>query len=154
MATTWSPYEQRIRSSRPDGRRLHVLVVEDDPDCAECLALLLHVGGIAVEIAANGSAALASVQASPPDVVLMDIGLPDMDGYQLARGLRGVAAKSPLLIALTGHLEDNDPQRAKEQGFDYHFTKPIDPDVLVALLDDHARSPQEMIRISDASRKC
>jgi CheY-like chemotaxis protein len=140
MASTWSPYEQHLHSSRPDGRGLHVLVVEDDPDCAECLAFLLHVGGIAVEIAADGSAALASVQASPPDVVLMDIGLPDMDGYQLARGLRGVAAKRPLLIALTGSLEDNDPQRAAEEGFDYHFTKPVDPDALVVLLEDYASS--------------
>ncbi|HTU19320.1 MAG TPA: response regulator [Gemmataceae bacterium] len=150
MASTWSPPEQRIRSSRPDGRVLHVLVVEDDADCAECLAFLLHLGGVAVEIAADGSDALASIQASLPDVVLMDIGLPDMDGYQLARSLRAVATKMPLLIALSGYLEDNDPQRPREEGFDYHFVKPIDPVALLALLDDYAKSQSETIRVSDA----
>lgn len=138
MASTWSPNEQPIRSSRPDGRVLHVLVVEDDPDCAECLALLLRVSGIAVEIAANGSAALASIQACPPDVVLMDIGLPDMNGYQLARCLRDIAVKMPLLVALTGSLEDDAPPHAAQEHFDYHFVKPIDPASILALLNEYA----------------
>jgi len=140
MASTWSPNEQRIHSSRPEGRVLRVLVVEDDPDCAECLALLLRVGGIAVEIAANGLAALASIQASPPDVVLMDIGLPDMNGYQVARCLREELAKPPLLVALTGSLEDNTPAHAAQEHFDYHLLKPIDPTSILALLNEYARS--------------
>lgn len=140
MASTWSLNKQRPRSSRPDGRVLHILVVEDDPDCAECLALLLRVEGIAVEIATTGLGALASIQTSRPDVVLMDIGLPDMNGYQVVRCLREEGTKLPLLVALTGSLEDSAPSHAAQEHFDYHLLKPIDPASILALLNEYARS--------------
>src|SRR5689334_21696079 len=81
MATAWSVNEQQVRFPQSTRRALRVLVVEDDSDCAACLALFLRLGGMAAEVAVNGAAALSSVRASRPDVVLMDIGLPDMDGY-------------------------------------------------------------------------
>lgn len=140
MTSTSSPHELRTRSSQPEGRGLHVLLIEDDRDCAECLALLLRVGGRAVEIAGDGASALASLDHSAPDVVLIDIGLPDMDGYEVARRLCRVVAKKPLLVALTGHVRDNAEQRASEEGFAYHLVKPVDPAVLLALLDEYAKS--------------
>jgi CheY-like chemotaxis protein len=140
MATTWSINEQQVHFPQSPRRTLHVLVVEDDPDCAACLALFLRLGGMAAEVAANGAAALSSLRASRPDVVLMDIGLPDMDGYQVARQLGDFVSKKPLLIALTGRAREEDRQSAADEGFDYHFVKPIDPLPLMALLNEYAAS--------------
>jgi CheY-like chemotaxis protein len=93
---------------------------------------------MAVEVAADGAAALESIRATPPDVVLMDIGLPDMDGYQVARRLRGLVSKKPLFIALTGRVQEKGRQSPANEDFDYHFVKPIDPAQLVALLNEYA----------------
>jgi len=138
MATTWSLIEQQVHFPPSVRQMPRVLVVEDDPDCAACLALLLRLSGMAVEIAADGAAALESIQATQPDVVLMDIGLPDMDGYQVARRLGGLVAKKPLLIALTGRVQEKGRQSSANEDFDYHFVKPIDPAQLVALLTEYA----------------
>lgn len=151
MASTGSVHEQRIGSCRADGRMLRVLVVEDDPDCAECLALLLQDGGFAVDIAADGASALESVDANLPDVVLLDIGLPDMDGYQVAHRLRHLAAEMPLLIALTGYLEDKLSPHPATACFDYCFLKPVDPDLLLAFLADHAGAPERRSTIQPVS---
>jgi CheY-like chemotaxis protein len=70
----------------------------------------------------------------------MDIGLPEMDGYQVAGRLRDLCAKKPLLIALTGYGQEADRQRSRDEGFAYHFVKPADPLELIALLNDYARS--------------
>jgi DNA-binding response OmpR family regulator len=140
MATAWRADEQQAPSIPPVKWPLRVLVVEDNPDCALSLAMLLRHNGFAVDIATTGSAALASIQDSLPDVVLMDIGLPEMDGYQVAGRMRSVSAKKPLLIALTGYGQEADRQRSRDEGFDYHFVKPADPLELMALLNEYARS--------------
>ncbi|HVR98851.1 MAG TPA: ATP-binding protein [Thermoanaerobaculia bacterium] len=112
-----------------------VLIVEDNPDAAQALSELLELWGHEVAAAMDGPAALKVVESFRPDVVLMDIGLPGMDGYELARRLR----ERPDLagahfIALTGYGQEADRRRSAEAGFDDHLTKPADPGVLRNLL--------------------
>ncbi len=125
------------RPPGPAAPRRRILVVDDNVDAADTLALLLRVDGHEVRVVYDGEAALAAVAAGPPDVVLMDIGLPRLDGYEVARhlrqqpGLRGL-----VLIALTGWGQEEDRRRSREAGFDHHLTKPVDPDDLQRLLAD------------------
>ncbi len=117
------------------GRR--VLVVDDNVDSAESLALLLQIEGHEVASAYDGNSALRTAQTFDPQVVLLDLGLPDIDGFQVARALRlaeGGAAR--LLVALTGFGRDSDRAEAMAAGFDKHLTKPVDPDVVIRLLQE------------------
>jgi two-component system CheB/CheR fusion protein len=122
---------------------LRVLVVEDDAELASHLALLLGRRGHQVRIASDGTTALEATQASPPDVVLLDIGLPDLDGYQVAKRVRDEIApampKAPLLIAVTGRDGEADRRRSQEAGIDLHLVKPVDPDRLLRLLERFQR---------------
>jgi CheY-like chemotaxis protein len=114
---------------------LRVLVVDDNEDSALSLAMLLEMQGHAVTTAFRGSEALQKAVEEPPDVALLDIGLPDMNGYELARRLRSSPGATPLtLVALTGWGQDEDRRAAEGAGFDHHFTKPVDPDALEQLL--------------------
>jgi len=113
-----------------------ILVVDDNRDAAEATKVLLELGGHEVKTVGDGSDALASAPVFAPDVVLLDIGLPLMDGYQVARRLREVAeTRASCLIALTGYGQPADRERARVAGFDHHLTKPADPDALLALVD-------------------
>jgi signal transduction histidine kinase len=108
------------------GRR--VLVVDDNVDAAESTATYLRLEGHEVKTVNDGTGALDSVRAFAPHVVVLDIGLPGLDGYAVARRLRADGDTShTLLIALTGYGQKEDRDRAKAAGFDYHFTKPADP---------------------------
>ena len=108
------------------GRR--VLVVDDNIDAAESTAAYLRLEGHEVKTVNDGNEALASVRVFAPHVIVLDIGLPGLDGYAVARRLRGEGDTShALLIALTGYGQKEDRDRAREAGFDYHFTKPADP---------------------------
>jgi PAS domain S-box-containing protein len=112
-----------------------VLVVDDNRDGAESLAMLLGIWGHEVELAGDGGEALAAVCNRRPDVVLLDIGLPGMDGYQVAQRLRQLPGMGgTVLVALTGCGQDDDRRRAREAGFDAHMVKPVDPDQLERLL--------------------
>ncbi|HWE37965.1 MAG TPA: response regulator [Isosphaeraceae bacterium] len=114
---------------------LHVLVVDDNADAARLLARLLEVNGHHAEVAYDGPTALERAQARPPDVVLLDIGLPGMDGYEVARKLRAsVGLDRALLVALTGYGQEEDRRRSREAGMDVHLTKPVDPRTLKELL--------------------
>jgi two-component system CheB/CheR fusion protein len=113
---------------------LRVLVVEDDPDVRRSLAGLLELGGHAVRAAADGAAALDALDAGRADVVLLDIGLPGVDGYELARRIRGRPGPQPYLIALTGYGRPEDRAAATRAGFDAHLAKPFRPDDLDRLL--------------------
>lgn len=116
-------------------KALRILVVEDNRDAAESLAVLVGVYGHEATVAEDGARGLALVRTQPFDVVLMDIGLPDMDGYAVARLLRADPAGGGLrLVALTGYDRAEDRQRAVESGFDMHIVKPIDPNLLRDLL--------------------
>ena len=115
--------------------RMRVLVVEDDPTAAQSIAFLLRHAGHEAEVTADAPSAVAAAEAHPPDVVLLDIGLPGMDGWQLARRLRRLEGpKRPLLVALTGRGEEEDLRRSRKAGIDLHLTKPADAAWLEALL--------------------
>jgi CheY-like chemotaxis protein len=107
-----------------------VLVVDDNADAAESLAVLLELMGHRTVTAHDGATALAKFAEVQPDVVLLDIGLPDIDGYEVARRLRAGGASSTRLVALTGWGQAEDKRRAAEAGFDLHWTKPVDPQKL------------------------
>jgi PAS domain S-box-containing protein len=119
----------------PQPRR--VLVVDDNVDAAESSALLLRLSGHHVETAHDGPAALERVATFHPSIVLLDIGLPGLDGYEVARRLRSIPDnRSLLLVAITGYGQLSDKERAHAAGFDHHLTKPIDPALLEALVAD------------------
>jgi len=116
-----------------------LLVVEDDKDIALALRLLLDRSGYAVEHAGDGRTGLRMVHELHPDLLVLDIGLPVMDGYELARRLRWAAGRDPAapplrLIALSGYGEHSDRERSREAGFVQHLVKPVDLDALMALI--------------------
>ena len=117
----------------PTHRR--VLVVDDNVDAAESMSALHEIWGHEAHACHAGPPALMGVERLRPDTVLLDIGLPGMDGYEVARRLRAVA-DSPvrLLAALTGYGQEQDRERSAAAGFDIHLTKPVDPARLRALL--------------------
>jgi CheY-like chemotaxis protein len=112
-----------------------VLIVEDNDDARETLKRMLEIEGHRVRAAADGVAALAAVRAAPPEIALIDIGLPLMDGYELARHIRAEALdKHPFLVAVTGYGLPEDRKRTREAGFDLHLVKPVDPAALARVL--------------------
>ena len=115
-------------------RRLRIVVVDDNADGAESLATLLGFAGHDVRVCHDGPAALAVVPAFRPDVVLCDIGLPGLDGYEVARRLRGLGLGPAALVALTGYGQEEDRRRSREAGFQAHLVKPVDPQALAGLL--------------------
>ena len=119
---------------------LHVLVVEDHAETANALATLLRLGGHEAEVAPDARAALEAARSRPPDVVLLDLGLPDMDGWQLARHFQEPpGGKPPLLVAVTGLGQEADRRRSEEAGIDLHLVKPADPGQLLWLLNRFRR---------------
>jgi CheY-like chemotaxis protein len=115
-----------------------VLVVDDNADAAESLGMLLEVRGNAVRIAYDGLEALEAADAFDPDIVLLDIGMPKMSGYEVARRLRAERGDSVLIVAITGWGQEEDRRRAREAGFDHHFTKPVDYEALIELIEGEA----------------
>jgi signal transduction histidine kinase/ActR/RegA family two-component response regulator len=127
------------RRADPGMRRIparDIVIVEDNADARETLRRLLELGGHRVRTAADGAAGLATLLAAPPEVALIDIGLPQLDGYEIARRVRQAqgAGRRPLLVALSGYGLPEDAQRSLDAGFDAHLVKPIDEQALEALL--------------------
>jgi two-component system, chemotaxis family, CheB/CheR fusion protein len=120
------------RAPEPAGMR--ILVVDDYRDAADSLAVLLRMMGHAVHTAYDGLEALEMAAAWPPEVVLLDIGLPKLNGYEVAERLRAEHGGDLALIALTGWGQPEDRRRAHEAGFDHHLTKPVELDALRQLL--------------------
>jgi CheY-like chemotaxis protein len=117
-----------------------VLVVDDNQDAADSLALLLRLAGQDVRVAYDGHVALAVVAEFRPALAFLDIGMPGMDGYELADRLRRVADLRGLtLVALTGWGQEEDRRRSRAAGFDLHLTKPVEPAALRAVLTDPSR---------------
>ena len=117
-------------------RSLRILVVDDNLDTANSVATLLKLAGHDVSLAHDGSAALAAARATRPDVILLDIGLPGIDGYTVARTLREDESFAGLrLIAVSGYGQPDDRRRAQEAGFDEHLVKPVEFDGLLAVLE-------------------
>jgi signal transduction histidine kinase/DNA-binding response OmpR family regulator len=121
-----------------DATPKRVLVVDDNEDGARLLSRMLRSCGHHLSLAHDGPTALEVALADPPDVVLLDIGLPGMDGYEVARRLRERDGPTPiLLVALTGYGQEDDLRRSQEAGFDHHLVKPVDPLTLSELLARH-----------------
>ena len=117
------------------GRR--VLVVDDNQDAADTLALLLELMGHHTRTAHDGLAALTAAAAFEPEVVLLDIGLPKMNGYDVCREMRKQPwGERAFLVALTGWGQAEDQRKASEAGFDRHLVKPVEESVLQKLLDE------------------
>jgi signal transduction histidine kinase len=131
------PMDDSTQPGTPRGAARRILVVDDNRDAAETLAELLRMLGNEVAVAHEGLAAVARTPLFRPDVMLLDIGLPDINGYEVARRVRELqGVRQPWLVALTGWGQHEDKRRAAESGFDDHWTKPVDP----ARLQDLSRN--------------
>ncbi len=134
-APTPAPHSLEI-GSPPTERRMRILIADDNRDAADSLGMLLELSGHDVKVTHSGSAALAEGESYQPDVLILDIGMPDMTGYDVARAARQRPwGESAHLIALTGWGQAADKECAQAAGFDRHLVKPIDAEVLSALLD-------------------
>jgi PAS domain S-box-containing protein len=129
-------------TAKQAARRWRVLVVDDNVDAANMIAMMLQLYGHQTETVYSAQGALETAVEYRPDFVVLDIGLPGMDGYEVARRLRQIPElKDTRLIAATGYGQDADRQRSEEAGFDYHLVKPIDPEKLQTVLELLARQP-------------
>jgi len=138
-----APLFDGVLPASGESRRSRVLIVDDNADGARSLSMLLEMGGHEVRTCYDGPAALTEAELFCPEVVLLDIGLPGMDGFEVARRLRArEASPRPLLVALTGYGQAEDVRRSREAGFDHHLVKPADPAALTALLAAATRSPE------------
>ena len=116
----------------PSGCR--VLIAEDNADTAEMMQMMLQLKGHDVRVAADGSEAIAVAKAFEPHIAFLDIGMPRVDGYEAARGIRELLGDRVTLVALTGWGQDDDKRLSREAGFDHHVTKPPEPDVVERLI--------------------
>jgi two-component system CheB/CheR fusion protein len=125
--------EPRAVDTRPLRR---ILVVDDNEDVAECIANRLTLDGHTVKLTHDGPSALEAVKTFAPDVVLLDVGLPGMNGYEVARRIREAEENSALvIIAVTGYGQSEDRVLSQRAGCDAHLVKPVDPDLLHAALE-------------------
>lgn len=112
-----------------------ILVVDDCHDSADGMRWILSTYGYEVDVAYDGNAALLKARARIPDVVLLDLALPEMDGYQVADAMRSEAGPSvPIFVAVTGYGREDDKRQSAAAGFKHHLTKPIDPLALLETL--------------------
>jgi len=118
-----------------------ILIVDDNADSVAGLARLLRRKGYEVETAHDGPSALKAATARRPAFVLLDIGLPGMDGYQVAERLRTLLDERVVICAVSGYGREEDRRRGKDAGFDHHLIKPVDLDAIMALLADAAGRP-------------
>jgi CheY-like chemotaxis protein len=133
-----APSAAMAREPALTAKRLRILIVDDNRDAAGMLAMLLEFSGHETHMAHDGVEAVAAATKLRPDVILLDIGLPRLNGYDAARKIREQRERSsgPLLVALTGWGQDEDRRRTEEAGFDAHLVKPVDEAALGKLLDD------------------
>jgi CheY-like chemotaxis protein len=131
-------------------RGKRVLIVEDNNDQAQSLARLLQLMGHETRIAGDGPSALEILGQFAADLALIDVGLPGMSGYDVARSIRSrLEYRHTMLVAQTGWGRDEDRQRAREAGFDHHLVKPIDHQILRKILDGSEELPQAQGRAAD-----
>jgi len=130
-----APGAAGVRAHVTDALRKRVLVVDDNVDAAESIAMILRVSGYDVRCVHDGPSVLPAAKSYRPDVVVLDIGLPGLSGYDVARELREQPEfrRTPL-VAVTGYGQEEDRRRSQEAGFDYHLTKPVDPEALQAFV--------------------
>jgi CheY-like chemotaxis protein len=116
---------------------LRVLVVDDNRDSAETMSMLLELEGHEVLLAHDGKQAVEVAIAERPVLVLLDIGLPFMDGYEACRAMRERGLTDALVVAMTGYGRDEDRQRSLDAGFDAHLVKPVDVEDIRVLIQEH-----------------
>jgi PAS domain S-box-containing protein len=134
----------RGQSSMPSETKLNVLVVDDNRDSADSLALLLRAFGYEASVVYDGPAAAQFAQKRSPDVILLDIGLPGMNGYEVAKQIRSDSKNnSMLLIAISGYGQETDRRRSEEAGFNHHLVKPVVFTELNALLAAHVQETEK-----------
>ena len=118
-----------------------VLVVDDDRDAADMLKMLLDMNGSATSVAYDGVDAVKLAEELRPDIVLLDIGLPNVDGYEACRRIRRHGwGKGMIIVALTGRGLDDDRAMSQQSGFDMHLVKPVEPELLLTVLAATPRS--------------
>ena len=129
------PASEPVPSELKTAPSRRILVVDDNEDSAESLTILLSLAGHETHTAYDGLEAMEAAEAFKPDVILLDIGLPKLNGYQVARKIREKPwGQTIVLIALTGWGQEEDRRRSREAGFNHHLTKPVDPPELTTLL--------------------
>lgn len=121
-----------------ESTRRRVLIVDDNTDAAELLRELLLARGHEVLVAHDGPGAIAAAPGFDPEIAVLDIGLPVMDGYELARRLLAALPHPPLLVALTGYGQEQDRRYARQAGFDHHLVKPVNPAQMIRLIEGHS----------------
>jgi PAS domain S-box-containing protein len=130
-----TPRQEAGPASRKSSRGRRVLVVDDNPDAVESMERLLRLEGHQVAVARSGRQALEMARESKPEVILLDIGLPELSGYEVAEKLRGEAEfEDTLIVAVSGYAQDEDRRKSARAGFNHHFAKPIHPETLATLL--------------------
>jgi PAS domain S-box-containing protein len=139
-APTRHAQRETLRSDNLPARTLRVLVVDDNVDAAQSLGMLLSAAGHTVALAHDGLAALGAAESQHPDLVFLDIGLPRLNGYEVARKLRADPAnRGAMIVAMTGYGQPEDLRRSNQAGFDHHLVKPADPFRIEELLRERAR---------------
>jgi CheY-like chemotaxis protein len=132
-----------ITTSRSTLRRATVLIVDDNRDVAESIGALLELSGFEVRLAHSGILALDVCTSISPNVVLVDLGMPGMNGFELARLIKQSSRYPMLMIAMTGWKRPGDDTAAHEAGFDYYLTKPVDTDAVVQVIQEFVRGRGE-----------
>jgi two-component system CheB/CheR fusion protein len=141
--------EQLVKRPSPakdhDDRELQrIVIVEDQDDNRAMLARLLEMDGFTVHAAASGREGLDLVQRERPDAAIIDIGLPEMDGYEVAQRIRSADGDHIRLIALTGYGQSRDVEQARAAGFDHHLVKPLQLDRLIGLLRNQSPAAEKL----------
>lgn len=129
---------------------LRVLIADDNEDAADMLAMILDSKGHEVRVAHDGLEAVSSAETFSPDVALLDIGMPELDGHEVAAKIRKMAGSSVMLVAVTGWSEPGVAHGQTYAGFDHHFVKPIDLERLTACLSEQQKSKLERLRSRSA----
>lgn len=138
---------------RPVSAPLNIVLVEDNEDVADMLVMWLEQLNHRVTVARNGNDGIEAVRAQKPNLVVCDLGLPDLHGTEVCRAVRGFSADyQPVIVALTGWGREDDVRRTKDAGFDHHLVKPVSPEKLLALLESVAAACGEGAESAEASR--
>ena len=132
MQNASSPVDAGVRPQR------HVLLIEDSEDNREMMRELLEMEGFRVDVACDGAHGIEQALALRPAIAIVDIGLPEMDGYEVARRVRAALGRDITLVALTGYSQPEERDRATAAGFDVHLTKPVNLADLEAILSGSA----------------
>lgn len=123
-------------SCEPDGRMLRVLVVDDNHDAADTLAEVLQILGCHTDTAYDGEEGVSKAEALRPDAVVLDLGMPKLNGYEACQRIRAQDwGRDVRLVAVSGWGQQDDRRRSMEAGFDAHLVKPVSPEALMALLE-------------------